>query len=263
MPYYLPALSICMSPNYSARSAKIRLVVVHDCEGSGTASLSWLTEPESQVSAHYLLTEDGQRAFKMVDDRNKAWHVCGANSISIGIEAAGYSSKGLGAAEWKSLASITAVKLKQHGIPCQRATAVNNWTGYCQHADLGAWGGGHHDITHDPTVYEAFDKLVEDAFNDPSLPINWGNDGNVMTQPPVPPAGLKPSPNARHDLEVGTIAWVQMRLNALHVMSQPLIVDGLDGPNTRRAVRVFQDCYGLEADGIAGPLTIAGLEKPN
>jgi N-acetylmuramoyl-L-alanine amidase len=60
---------------------------------SGAAALAWLCNPESQVSAHYLVEEDGQ-VFALVEEDRRAWHAGVAewrgatniNDISIGIE---------------------------------------------------------------------------------------------------------------------------------------------------------------------------------
>jgi peptidoglycan hydrolase-like protein with peptidoglycan-binding domain len=37
-------------------------------------------------------------------------------------------------------------------------------------------------------------------------------------------------------------------------------IDGIFGPKTEAAVKRFQERAGLEADGIAGPMTMAALE---
>ena len=50
--------------------------------------------------------------------------------------------------------------------------------------------------------------------------------------------------------------------NALNVRLNPpklLVLDGIFGPLTEGAVREFQKCEGLKADGIAGPHTLGGL----
>lgn len=39
-----------------------------------------------------------------------------------------------------------------------------------------------------------------------------------------------------------------------------LVEDGVDGPNTRRAVKAFQTAHGLAADGVIGPNTRAALK---
>jgi lysozyme family protein len=53
--------------------------------------------------------------------------------------------------------------------------------------------------------------------------------------------------------------WLQASLNTLGA-SPPLIVDGINGPSTRTAVRAFQVGKGLVADGLVGPATIAAIQ---
>lgn len=60
---------------------------------SGEAALERLRDPSAEVSAHYLIEEDG-RIFRLVDEEHRAWHagasqwrgVTDVNSASIGIE---------------------------------------------------------------------------------------------------------------------------------------------------------------------------------
>ncbi len=54
--------------------------------------------------------------------------------------------------------------------------------------------------------------------------------------------------------------WLQQALNDLGA-SPRLIVDGIDGPATRQAVKSFQTQAKLFADGIGGPQTIASIER--
>lgn len=255
----LPNLTWRASPNYSSRNGqKVRLIVCHDCEGSYSGSVSWFSMARSQVSAHIVLREDGAQATQMVAWGNKAWHAVDVNSYSEGIEAAGYSAKGLGADEWQALANIVAFRLRANGIPCQRATSSNNWTGYCQHRDLGAMGGGHLDVTQDMNVWMAFQKLVAAAYQD-TMPVSWDYGSSAPAAQELP-AGFKPCGTQRHDLVDGSLAWAQMRLNALGISSSPLTVDGIEGPDTRNAIVRFQAAHDLAIDGVAGPLTIAALK---
>jgi len=255
----LPSYRWVASPCYSSRNgARVKLIVVHDCEGSYGGSVAWFARTESQVSAHVVLSEDGMQATQMVGWGNKAWHVCAFNGFSEGIEAAGYAAKGLGAPEWQALANLTALRLRANSIPCQRATANNNWTGFCQHADLGVAGGGHHDITNSQDKLDAFEQMVWDAYRDPVLPNSWG--GEKITAPVAMPANFTPSGTVRHDLIVGSIEWVQMRLNALHIPINTLSVDGLEGPLTERAIQLFQMKSKIWVDGVAGPETVKALQ---
>ena len=249
------------SPNYSSRNGqRTRLIVAHDCEGSFAGSVSWFAQAQSQVSAHIVLSEDGERAVQMVAWANKAWHVCNMNGFSEGIEAAGYAAKGLGAPEWQALANLVAYRLRANNIPCQRATSANAWTGWCQHADLGAAGGGHHDITADPRVTDMFAAMIKAAYDEP-MPSFWGSTNLAPTPAPAAPAGWKPSGTVRHDLSEGSLEWAQAALNKLNILTTPMVVDGLDGPTTERAMRLFQQSHGLYIDGIYGPDTEAAIAK--
>lgn len=255
----LPNLKFKSSPNYSARNGKVRLIVVHDCEGSFGGSVSWFAEPQSKVSAHIVLSEDGTQAIQMVHWANKAWHACVFNSASEGIESAGFAAKGLAAAEWLSLASIVAFRLRANGLPCVYAEGGIG-SGFCQHVDLGVPGGGHHDISSDKSVWDNFVRLVQTEYSKP--PQSWNIDTSPIGELPPPPADWKPVGDTRHDLAIGSIHWIQMELNARKLKGvDQLNVDGLDGPKTRQAVAAFQESIGLHSDGEAGKFTIAALQK--
>lgn len=83
------------SPNHDERrTATVDMVVIHYTEmASAEAAVSWLCNPASKVSAHYLVSADGT-VVAMVDETRRAWHagVSGwdgatdINSRSIGIE---------------------------------------------------------------------------------------------------------------------------------------------------------------------------------
>jgi len=249
------------SPNFSSRGGqRVRLIVVHDCEGSYAGSVSWFAMAASQVSAHIVLSEDGSQATQMVAFGNKAWHACNFNPFSEGIEAAGYAAKGLGALEWCALAKLTAWRLKANGIPCQEATAANDWTGFTEHWKLGAAGGGHHDITEDGAVWADFVRIVGEAY-----PAASSDGQGVTSLPaanvPAPPLSwFSPTTTPRHDLVEGSVEWLQARLNALGYARPALIVDGMEGVETEHAVISFQIAKKLEPDGVAGPLTLAALK---
>lgn len=255
----LPNLKFLPSPNYSARRAAVKLIVVHDCEGSFGGSVSWFAKSESRVSAHVVLSEDGTQAIQMVHWANKAWHACVFNSISEGIECAGFAAKGLGQPEWQALASIVAFRLHANNLAPVWARRGEG-PGFEQHAGLGVRGGGHHDITSNSDIWEAFVKMVQAEYAKPQ-PASWVPDGAPVGPLPPPPAGWRPIGTTRHDLVPGSLSWVQMELNARHLLGiPPLTVDGLDGPKTRGAVVVFQRQVGLVPDGEIGPFTIEALK---
>ena len=86
------------SPNYGERLGNVRpdMIVLH-YTGMPDANLALerLCTPGSEVSAHYLVLEDG-RVIQMVPESRRAWHAGSAfwagetdvNSCSIGIEIA-------------------------------------------------------------------------------------------------------------------------------------------------------------------------------
>ncbi|MEO5611927.1 MAG: N-acetylmuramoyl-L-alanine amidase, partial [Sphingomicrobium sp.] len=82
------------SPNFDDRASPVSMIVLHytgmpDAEGA----LDRLTSPESKVSAHYLVDENGS-IYRLVDEADRAWHagksrwrgVADVNSASVGIE---------------------------------------------------------------------------------------------------------------------------------------------------------------------------------
>jgi N-acetyl-anhydromuramyl-L-alanine amidase AmpD len=128
------------SPNYSARPAgtpgKVKMVIIHSCEGAYSGCWGWLVNKSAGVSAHYVVKEDGSEISQLVKEANKAWHVganydCGLNSskecalngyningFSVGIEHAGYAKQ----ATWNGTLINNSAKLvcditKAHAIP--------------------------------------------------------------------------------------------------------------------------------------------------
>jgi N-acetylmuramoyl-L-alanine amidase len=83
------------SPSHDSRGDQhIDMLVLHYTGmESGEAALKRLRDPESKVSSHYLIEEDGQ-VFALVDENQRAWHSgvsywrghTNINQRSIGIE---------------------------------------------------------------------------------------------------------------------------------------------------------------------------------
>jgi len=82
------------SPNHDERRHKADLLVLHYTGmQSGEAALDRMRDPDSKVSAHYMVWEDGRIA-RLVDESRRAWHAGlsswqgddDLNSRSIGIE---------------------------------------------------------------------------------------------------------------------------------------------------------------------------------
>ncbi|OLP44490.1 N-acetylmuramoyl-L-alanine amidase [Rhizobium oryziradicis] len=89
---------VIASPNHGERvdiAAPDTIILHYTGMPSEDAAISWLCNPESQVSSHYLVRENGD-VVQMVSESRRAWHAgksfwAGAtdiNSRSIGIEIA-------------------------------------------------------------------------------------------------------------------------------------------------------------------------------
>jgi N-acetylmuramoyl-L-alanine amidase len=64
-----------MSPNFEVgrRGNSLDAFVLHVSEGHFSGSLSWLLDPKSEVSYHYLVKENGEIT-QLVEDKDTAWH---------------------------------------------------------------------------------------------------------------------------------------------------------------------------------------------
>lgn len=83
-----------LSPNFNERTLPINMVVLHYTEMKPIeTALDRLCDQEAQVSAHYLISEEGE-VTRLVPEARRAWHAGAAywrghkdvNSASIGIE---------------------------------------------------------------------------------------------------------------------------------------------------------------------------------
>jgi N-acetyl-anhydromuramyl-L-alanine amidase AmpD len=133
------------SPNYtSGRSGYgIALVVIHTCAGNYSGCWSWLTNPSSGVSAHYVVgqTDIGggvTEVRQLVDEDNTAWHVGKSwqgyptNPRSVGIEHGGFSYGSNGYGPWPAVQYNTSVKLtcdivKSRGIIRDRDHIIGHY----------------------------------------------------------------------------------------------------------------------------------------
>lgn len=93
-----PRFAHCPSPNHGERAPgkPVDMIVLHYTGmPSAERALKWLCDPESGVSSHYFVFEDG-RVAQLVEEDRRAWHAgksfwageTDINSRSIGIEIA-------------------------------------------------------------------------------------------------------------------------------------------------------------------------------
>ena len=121
------------SPNFGPRPDGIvidMLVIHYTGMPSGVAALRRLCDPAAEVSAHYLIEEDG-RLFRLVDEAERAWHAgaglwrgdSNINDRSIGIELVNpgheYGYRPFPAAQMAALIGLARDILARHPIPAQ------------------------------------------------------------------------------------------------------------------------------------------------
>jgi N-acetylmuramoyl-L-alanine amidase len=118
------------SPNFGPRRDGARpdmVVLHHTAMATAEAALARLRDPGAEVSAHYLVAEDG-RVWRMVDEEMRAWHAgAGAwgdardvNSRSIGIELANPGDAPHAARQMAALEALLADILRRRAIPPER-----------------------------------------------------------------------------------------------------------------------------------------------
>lgn len=128
------SLSILMhsSPNFSRNKASNKLVVIHaTASNNGAGALSWLSNPKSGVSAHYLVDTDG-KIYNLISEELVAWH-CGVsewkvdgnlltdlNRYSIGIEVTGDNKTPFSEVQKASLVELTKDILNRHKLTADR-----------------------------------------------------------------------------------------------------------------------------------------------
>lgn len=114
--------------NYSSRMGKrIDAVVLHSTAGYLSGSVSWLCNPQSRASVHYVIGRGGE-VVQLVDEDAAAWHVRREvpglwNERSIGIELV---DDRIGDKSWQTeaqysaLVELLAAVVARYGVPLDR-----------------------------------------------------------------------------------------------------------------------------------------------
>jgi hypothetical protein len=144
------------SPNYSSRAGSpITTLVLHTAEGAlSIASLgAYFSNPAAQVSSHVGIDDQAGTIGEYVQRPGKAWTAANANPYAVQAELCAFAS--WDSAEWNrhpnmlaTAAAWIAEESAALGIPIATLTdaqAQSAGRGVCQHAQLGAMGGGHWD----------------------------------------------------------------------------------------------------------------------
>jgi hypothetical protein len=134
-------------------ASAVRLIVVHETEGSFAATVAWFRNPKARAAANYVVGRDGRIAH-MVPDNEIAWHAGNGyvNAHSIGIEHEGLTNVDgtITDAEYRASAQLVATLTRRYRIPVDRGHII----GHDQVPDpfhRGEYGGFAHHT--DPGVY--------------------------------------------------------------------------------------------------------------
>lgn len=124
------------SPNWNERKLPISMVVLHYTGMvSAAEALERMCDPAAEVSAHYMIDEDGT-VTRLVPEAKRAWHagrsywrgITDVNSASIGIELVNpgheFGYRPFTDAQMEALLPLLARMVKQHDIP--RANVVGH-----------------------------------------------------------------------------------------------------------------------------------------
>src|SRR5215831_1135000 len=144
------------SPNQSSRGGSgVRLIVLHTAEGATTyQSLgSFFSSSSSGVSSHVGIDDTPGVIGEYVRRSDKAWTAANYNPMSTQAELCGFAN--WSPQTWQqhptmlsNTAAWIAEEARAYGIPIRKLSASQaqgGQAGVCQHADLGAGGGGHWD----------------------------------------------------------------------------------------------------------------------
>lgn len=273
----MPRVVQAPSPNYTPTPINHDLVIVHDEEGESAGSVAWLCDPRAKASAHLCMNDDGSVVYQLVPLSMKAWAQCAFNGRGVSLEMPGYVAKGIPEQRLRAAALIVAWLCREYGIPPQWAQGGQG-RGVCSHADLGAAGGGHHDIG--PVggaawiAFLGYVKEAFDAFGPGALPPfalhGLPEPHTAEIPPPVPPSPSHggaarigpgdaeiPHPTAS-SYPHGSVADVQWRLIKAGFSVGAAGIDGYAGDATRAAILAFQRAHNLV--GAAWPAVSAALD---
>ncbi|WP_225205690.1 N-acetylmuramoyl-L-alanine amidase [Novosphingobium huizhouense] len=124
------------SPNWNERKLPVTMVVLHYTGmQSADEALARMCDPAAEVSAHYMIDEDGT-VTRLVAEEKRAWHagrsywrgVTDVNSASVGIELVNpgheWGYRPFPDAQMEALAPLLADIVRRHNVP--RANVVGH-----------------------------------------------------------------------------------------------------------------------------------------
>jgi hypothetical protein len=180
------------SPNYSSRGgSSVRLIVCHTTQGASNYQDlgAFFANPSSGVSSHVGVDDTPSVVGEYVPRSGKAWTQGNANPYCVAAELCAWAEWTAG--EWAdhsqmldNTAQWIAEEAQYFGIPIRALSAgeaQGGVAGVCQHADLGAAGGGHWDCGSGFPMAEVIDAAITYALGGTPVPeAPEGGDDDVF-----------------------------------------------------------------------------------
>ncbi|HTO79645.1 MAG TPA: N-acetylmuramoyl-L-alanine amidase [Methylocystis sp.] len=232
-----PDARVRASPNHGPRARRVSLLILHYTGLATTqAALDALTGPATEVSAHYLVDEDGG-VLQLVPESRRAWHAgrsfwrgeTDVNSASIGVEIShpGYlDPRPYGDAQIASVIALAQDVCARWGICAE---------GVLAHSDVAI------SRKVDPGEFFPWEKLARAGVG------RW-----------VEPTPISPGDGLRLGDEGEPVRELQRKLSRY---GYEIEVDGRFGERTAYAVAAFQRHFRPQrVDGEADFSTLATLD---
>ena len=236
-----PGAEVRVSPNFGPRRETLRpdMIVLHYTGmASGAGAEAWLCNPESEVSSHYLVYEDG-RIIQMVREQDRAWHAgksswfgrTDINSCSVGIEIAnpGHSLgyKAFPKRQIEAVTSLCAGIVGRYSIPAERVLA---------HSDV------------------APGRKVDPGEKFPWKALFAAGVGHLVPAAPLRPGAVLKAGN--------TGANVEALQSMLALYGYGVEISGIYDRQTEIVVSAFQRHFRRRlVDGVADQSTISTLQR--
>jgi N-acetyl-anhydromuramyl-L-alanine amidase AmpD len=192
------------SPNYNSRGgSRITHFIIHDTEGSFSGAVSWLKNPDAQVSSHYVMRSSDGYVKQLVRESNRAWHAGCWNSWTIGIEHEGYVNNPAYFTEnmYVSSAHLVRHASLKYGIPMDSL----------------------HIVGHDVWTKPWFPDLGWSSCNthtDPGVNWDWIFYLQLVRQDPTPPNIVAYSPSSADSANLNARVQVDFSQRMEHTSTQ-------------------------------------------
>ncbi len=221
------------SGNFNGRKGHaVDMLVIHTtCTKTTRRALDILTDPKSEVSAHYLIDYDGT-IYQLVDEKKRAWHAgesfwdgqTDLNARSIGIEIQNTGKEKFPKAQIKALEELCTAIMARHKIPQERIV-------------------GHSDIAphrkKDPGEIFSWEKFARKGFGLwPKERLRDGFNKRALVKDPAKLAGLFRKAGYAVEAKNGRPA-LEETITAFQRRFEPEAFKKKDGPGkiTSRTIR--------------------------